>query len=117
MKNSIEGSERQEYCLILSTAPDLEEGRRLAKVLVEERLAACANLIPVAASVYRWEGKVEENPEILLLLKTERAKAGELLARLKTIHPYTCPEGIIVPLVGGLEGYLNWIGESVRASI
>jgi periplasmic divalent cation tolerance protein len=111
MKNRME----EEYCLVLSTAPEMETARRLAYLLVEGRWAACVNLLPVAGSIYRWEGKVEESSEVLLLMKTRREKAGELLEELRRAHPYECPEGVVVAIEGGLGEYLTWIGASIAS--
>lgn len=104
-----------EYCVILSSAPDAETARRMGRVLVEAGLAACATVLPGVLSIYRWEGKIEESAEALLLLKTQRNKASELLERLKIEHPYACPEGLILEVQGGLEAYLSWMDESLRA--
>lgn len=110
MKNRIE----EEYCLVLSTAPEMETARRLAFLLVEGRWAACVNLLPVAASIYRWQGKVEESSEVMMMMKTTRGKAQELMEELRRAHPYECPEGVVVGIEGGLAEYLKWIGASIE---
>ncbi len=98
--------------LALSTAPDREQALRLARILVEERLAACVSLLPGAQSVYRWQGAISEDAECLLLIKTSRARWEALAARLAAIHPYQVPELIAVPVACGLPGYLAWLAES-----
>lgn len=100
--------------LALSTAPDREQALRLARILVEERLAACVSLLPGAHSVYRWQGAISEDPECLLLIKTSRARWEALAARLPAIHPYQVPELIAVPVDCGLSTYLAWLAESTR---
>ncbi len=102
-----------EFCVILATAPDLAQARLLAHALVERQLAACVNLIPALESIYRWEGKVETASEVLLLVKTLRSRSKEVLAALAELHPYQVPEGLVLPVEGGLEPYLRWIESSV----
>lgn len=101
------------FRLILSTAPNLEEARRLAHTLLERRLIACANLVPGVESHYRWEGKLESSAEVLLLMKTERDKEEELFQVLSEIHSYQVPEGLSLPIHGGLEPYLQWVKASL----
>ncbi len=102
-----------EEVLILFTAwPDLEKARSAASVLVEEKLAACANLIPAIESIYRWEGKVETAGEVLLMLKTTRAKYPEVEARIRALHPYEVPEIVSLRVSEGLPAYLRWVVES-----
>lgn len=101
------------YCVVLSTAPSLEEGRRIARELVERRLVACVNLVPGVESVYRWDDKVESAAEVLLVMKTLAQKADAVAAAVREIHGYEVPELIVLPIIGGLETYLNWIETSV----
>ncbi len=101
------------FRVVLSTAPNLDEARRIAYALVERRLVACVNLIPGVESIYRWQGKIETSAEILLLMKTERDKEDELFQALSEIHGYEVPEGISLPIHGGLEPYLKWIENSL----
>lgn len=102
-----------EAIVVLVTAPDRETAEGLARTLVEERRIACANLLPPIRSIYRWEGKVEEGEEVLLLLKTNRDRFEELRARVVELHPYECPEVIALPVVVGHEPYLRWISASL----
>jgi len=99
----------------LCTAPDRESGLKLARVLVEERLAACVNVVPKVTSVYRWQGAVEENDEVLLVIKTAASVDMEKLKdRLLTAHPYDVPELLLLPVSYGLDKYLDWIAQSVH---
>ncbi|MDT8342367.1 MAG: divalent-cation tolerance protein CutA [Longimicrobiales bacterium] len=98
--------------LVLVTAPG-PEARLLARRVVEERLAACANLIPGVESVYRWQGGVEEAAETLLVLKTTAARVEALRARVRALHSYDVPEFLVLPVEGGLEPYLAWVRASV----
>jgi periplasmic divalent cation tolerance protein len=84
-------------------------GRRLARSLVEEGLAACVNAIPNIASTYRWEGRIQEDREILLLIKTSEAVYARLEARILDLHPYELPEVVAVPIVRGSAAYLSWL--------
>jgi periplasmic divalent cation tolerance protein len=100
--------------LILSTAPDRETAQRLARELVERKLAACVNIVPGIESIYHWEGKIHADAELLLLIKTTATLAPETLAALEQLHPYDTPEGIVLPIEGGLKKYLAWIQNSTR---
>ena len=91
------------------TAPDAETGARIARALVEERLAACVNLVPGIRSIYRWEGAVEEDAEVLLVVKTRADRAGDLASRVAELHPYDLPELVLLPAVGGSPAYLDWV--------
>jgi len=95
--------------VVLVTAPDAEHARRVARALVEERLVACANLVPGVTSVYRWEGAVQEDAEVLLVLKTRAGRLEALEARLGELHPYDVPEFVAIEPghVGAL--YLAWL--------
>lgn len=99
----------------LCTVPDFESALRLARTLVEERLAACVNVIPRVTSVYRWEGAVQENDEVLLVIKTAASVDLEKMKdRLLTVHPYDVPELLLLPVSYGLEKYVDWIAQSVQ---
>lgn len=95
--------------LCLSTCPDGDTAARIAHVLVEERLAACVNRMPGITSTYRWEGKVHEDNEVLLLIKTTRERFATLRTRLAELHPYEVPELIALEIADGLPAYLNWL--------
>jgi periplasmic divalent cation tolerance protein len=99
--------------VLLSTAPSLEVAHLVARTLVEEQLAACVNVVPGVRSIYRWEGKVQDDAELLLVIKTTPAREQQAVARLRQVHPYTCPEAIALPIVGGNPAYLAWLQEVV----
>lgn len=95
--------------ICLSTCPDRATADRIARTLVDERLAACVNLLPGITSVYRWQGTVETDEEVLLLAKTAPARMQALTARIVELHPYDVPEVIALEAGGGLPAYLEWI--------
>lgn len=100
--------------VVLTTTADPAEAGRLARTLVEERLAACANLIPSVQSIYRWEGKVEAAIETLLLLKTTVEQLDALEARLHALHSYQTPEFLVLPVESGSSAYLQWLEACLR---
>lgn len=102
--------------IVLTTAATRDDAARLARTLVEERLVACATLIPGAESIYRWEGKIESAAETLLLLKTEAAHLDRLEARLHELHSYTTPEFLVLRVDAGSRAYLDWLGACLRPS-
>lgn len=95
--------------VVLVTAPDADVAERLVTTAVEERLAACGNIVPGLTSIYRWEGAVERAGEVLILFKTTAALLPRLSARVSELHPYDVPEVLAVPVAGGLETYLQWL--------
>ncbi|MGH2628516.1 MAG: divalent-cation tolerance protein CutA [Anaerolineales bacterium] len=98
--------------IVLVTTASAEEGARLGRVLLEERLAACVNAVPVA-SAYWWRGQIEEAGETLLIVKTADRHLDALTARIRALHSYRVPEVVALPIVGGNADYLRWIEESV----
>lgn len=100
--------------LCLCTCPDAGTAERIATALVGERLAACVNVLPGMTSVYRWQGKVEQAGEWLLLAKTTRDRLDALSARVVALHPYELPEVLAVEATGGLPAYLDWIAANTR---
>ena len=101
------------YVLVLVTAPDLKTARKLAKAALKARLVACANLIPKIESHFWWRNKLEASAEVLLLLKTTRARLAALESLILPNHPYDTPEFIVLTLSGGKQRYLDWLAESV----
>ncbi len=93
------------------TTPSEEEARNIGKTLVEERLAACVNLLPGMQSIYRWEGRLEEAHETVLIAKTAGGSVKALIARVKALHSYEVPCIICLPIVGGNAEFLEWIQE------
>ncbi len=100
--------------LVLVTAPDVDVARRLARLALEARLVACANLLPQVESHYWWQGKLECSPEVMLLFKTTRRQIRALEQLILGNHPYDTPEFVTVPLAGGSGRYLDWIRGSVQ---
>lgn len=102
------------YRLCLSTCPDPDTARRIARALVEARLAACVNTVPGLESTYRWEGRVVQENECLLLIKTTVAQLDALRQQLLSLHPYSVPEFIVLDVTGGLPDYLDWLARETR---
>ena len=101
--------------LILCTCPDAESAGHIARVLVEERLAACVNRVPGLTSVYRWQGEIHEDNEVLLLIKTRRELFELLRARIIELHPYDVPEVIALEIAAGHAPYLEWLRTETKA--
>lgn len=106
---------REDICIVYVTCPDPETGEAIAGKLVAEHLAACVNVVPGLRSVYRWQGKVEVDDEILLLIKTASARFDRLRDRVLELHPDEVPEIVAVPVVQGLDTYLQWVGDETAA--
>lgn len=100
--------------MVLVTCSSLEEGAKIAQSLVEKRLAACVNISSPIRSFYRWEGKIRDEQEYMLFIKTARGLFGELRLEVERLHSYHVPEVICLAIVDGAANYLNWIAESVR---
>ena len=99
--------------IALTTLASREDGERLAATLVEERLAACVNVVGPVTSIYRWGGKVERGEEVLLFMKTTAAGVEPLKVRVLDLHPYDTPEFLAFEVGAGSAGYLNWVTDSV----
>ena len=104
------------YLLVLTNLPDRGSALELAKTLVEKRLAACVNVLDGCTSVFRWEGTVQAEREIPLLIKTNAQRFASLQEAILALHPYELPEVVAVPLDRGLEPYLEWVGAEVDIS-
>jgi periplasmic divalent cation tolerance protein len=102
--------------VVLVTAGNLREGRKIARRLVETRLAACVNVLSALESIYRWEGKIEKQSEVLLVAKTTRALFVPLRHEVLKLHSYTNPEIICLPILDAAPDYLQWLAESVRTT-
>ena len=102
--------------IVLCTCPEGDAAERLARTLVDEGLAACVNRLPGVTSTFRWQGRVEEERETLLLVKSTTARLAELQERIKALHPYELPEVIAVPVQDGLPAYLDWVIQSTEKS-
>lgn len=102
--------------IVLTTVERAEDGARLARLLVEQKLAGCVQMLPPMTSIYRWQGRVEEASEVLLLIKTTRAVYDQLEAALKELHPYQTPEIIALPAAGGSADYLAWLTSATASN-
>ena len=102
-----------EPVVVYVSAGSEEEADRIARFVVEKKLAACCTIIPGVRSVYRWEGIVEQAPEVLIMIKTSRSVFTALEAEIKRLHSYTIPEIIAVPIIVGHEPYLRWLEASI----
>jgi len=100
--------------VVLVTAPSEDEAAKIGRALVDERLAACANIVTGVRSIYRWEGKVEDEPEALMVIKTREELFDSLESRVRELHPYSVPEVIAIPIVKGSQAYLKWLHEETR---
>jgi periplasmic divalent cation tolerance protein len=103
---------QQGAVVMLMTAPSQEVAERIATTLVEERLAACGNIVPGLTSIYRWQDAVQKDAEVLVLFKTEQRVADRLMQRIEELHPYDVPEAVVLPVTAGLAPYLAWIAEN-----
>jgi periplasmic divalent cation tolerance protein len=102
------------YVLLYVTASDAEEAKKIGKEMVSRRLAACANVVEKIHSVYWWKGKLEEDSEAILILKTKKDKIQDVVNAVREIHSYENPAVVAIPILGGSEDFLCWIGEEVR---
>ncbi len=98
----------------LCTAPDADVATTLAKGLVEQRFAACVNIVPQIRSVYRWEGEVHDDSEVLLIIKTSDMRFAEMRDWLVEAHPYDVPEVLALPVVDGAPAYMKWVLASLE---
>src|ERR1700737_4177423 len=104
-----------EGIVVFITTANSEEAARLAKMLVERRLAACVQILPEMESIYRWQGKVERQKEILLIAKTTNSRFAELERKVRAVHSFETPEIVALPLAAGSPPYLEWLISSVTA--
>jgi|SRR5208283_30028 len=100
-----------EALVIFITAPNEEEGAKIARTLVEERLAGCVNIVRPVRSIYRWRDNIEDDTETLMIVKTQKGLFESLSSRVRELHSYTVPEIIAVPVVQGSRDYLKWLEE------
>ena len=100
--------------LVFTTLPTADKAAEIAKLLVDEKLVACANLLPAVRSIYRWQGKMHDENEVLVLLKTRAEQLERLKLRLLEIHPYELPEMLAVPVESGYQPYLDWLAGETK---
>jgi len=101
-------------CVAMVTAPSVDVAERIVTAVVDEQLAACGNIVPGLTSIYRWEGAVQRDSEVLILFKTTRAVLPQLLTRVAALHPYDVPEVLALPVAAGLEAYTKWVTANVH---
>lgn len=102
----------KDYIVVYVTASGEDEAAKIARTLVEERLAACINIVSAIRSIYRWQGKIEDEKEALLIIKTKTELFDPLKNRIKALHSYTVPEVVALSIIEGSEDYLRWLHES-----
>ncbi|MCM8811813.1 MAG: divalent-cation tolerance protein CutA [Candidatus Omnitrophica bacterium] len=115
LKKELKQHRQADPCLVLSTAGSSEEASKLAKEILEKKLAACVNIIPSISSIYWWQGKIETSPESLLLIKTLQSQLKPLSDFLKLHHPYEVPELVALPIFWGNQVYLDWLKKSIKS--
>jgi periplasmic divalent cation tolerance protein len=99
--------------VVLCTCPDEATGTRIATALIEGRHAACVNRVPGVRSMYRWDGRIYDDAEVLLVIKTTAGRLAAVEAQVRALHPYELPELLALPVAGGSVAYLEWIGQAV----
>lgn len=97
--------------VVFITASNEDEAAKISRALVESRLAGCVNIIRNIRSIYSWQGKIEDEPEVLMIAKTRKPLLDALMKKVKELHSYTVPEIIALPIIGGSEDYLKWLRE------
>jgi periplasmic divalent cation tolerance protein len=112
--NSANSTNPTDSIVVLITASSEEEGHKIAKLLVNERKAACVNIVPGVDSLFRWKGKIDSARESLLLVKTRASLFPEIITLVKEAHSYEVPEIIALPIIGGSEDYLKWLDSACR---
>ncbi len=103
-----------DFLTVLCTLPEANLAQKMAEVLVGEQLAACCNIVPNLESIYSWQGKVQHDSEVLLIIKTKRSIYESLEVRILELHPYEVPEIIALPIEKGSAAYLNWINQVTK---
>jgi len=106
------GKVKEEYIAVFITTPSLQAARKIAQALLEERIVACANIMQGVLSLFRWEGKIDDAEEVMVICKTVRSLFPKVIESVRKRHEYKVPEIIAVPIIGGNPDYLKWINES-----
>jgi periplasmic divalent cation tolerance protein len=110
----MDDTSRQQVVLIYTTYPSLAEAERIGKAVLEKRLAACVNILPGMISHYWWQGAIERGEEVVMMIKTRASLAEAVRAEVKSLHSYTTPAILVLPIAGGEPGYLNWLMEETE---
>jgi len=97
--------------IVYSTIDKIQDARRIAHKLVEEKLVACVNIIPKIESIYRWKGKIESGNECVIIAKTVDKNVKKVITKIKDLHPYELPDIVVLPIIGGLKEYLKYIAD------
>jgi periplasmic divalent cation tolerance protein len=97
------------FVIVIVTVPNQEEAKKIARTLLKERLIACANILSSVDSVFRWKGKIEDEKEVLILIKSKKSLFKKLSKRVRELHSYDVPEILALPIVEGSESYLEWM--------
>ena len=108
---------KQGYIVVFVTASSVEEGQKIGRTLVEERLVACINIISPIQSIFHWQGKVSDERETLLMAKTKEPLFNDIVVRVKQLHSYKVPEIIAIPIIDGSQDYLNWVSEETKGAL
>ena len=103
--------------VVITNLPDAASAERLAKGIVEQRLAACVNIMSPCRSIYRWQGAVEDASEVPVFIKTTAERYNALEEAVRTLHPYSVPEIVAMPITAGLAAYLGWVAEETRGEL
>ena len=103
--------------IVITNTPDRDVALKIARALIERKLAACVNILAECTSIYRWQGKLETATEVPLMIKTRAAIYDDVEAAIKSVHPYELPEIVAVPIEVGLPGYLEWINAETVTEI
>lgn len=108
---ALAGGDRMSVIFVYMTAPSMEEAKRIGNTLVEERLAACVNLVNGMISIYRWQGKTEEGSEVIVIAKTTQDLFERMAERVCALHSYDCPCIVAMPITQGHQPFLDWVAE------
>lgn len=108
---------KQGCIVVFVTTSSVEEGQKIGRTLVEERLVACTNIISPIQSIFQWQGKISDEREALLIAKTKGPLFNDIVVRVKQLHSYKVPEIIAVPIVDGSQDYLDWISEETKGAL
>ena len=103
-----------DYMVIFITTSSIDEAKKLGRTLVEEKLVACSNILSPVHSIYQWKGKLCEDEEVMIVLKTKRDLFRQIELRVKELHSYDVPEIIAIPIIEGSEDYLSWVESGTR---